>query len=43
MNDDVRSKNLPVARVGRRAVLQSLATGVGAVAFTSHALAAHGH
>ena len=43
MNDDVRSKNLPVARVGRRAVLQSLATGVGAVAFTSHASAAHVH
>jgi hypothetical protein len=30
-------------RVGRRAVLQSLATGVGAVAFVSSASAAHAH
>ena len=30
-------------RIGRRAVLQSLATGVGAVAFASQAAAAHPH
>jgi hypothetical protein len=54
MSNDVRSEPLPVAsdsadgplrhfRAGRRAVLQSLATGVGAVAFASAASAAHVH
>ena len=54
MNDDVRNEHLPVAaestndplrpfRIGRRAVLQSLATGVGAAVFVPHASAAHVH
>jgi hypothetical protein len=54
MNDDVRDKPIHVVpdsgtgplrhfRVGRRAVLQSLATGVGAAVFAPHASAAHVH
>jgi len=54
MSNDVRNEPLPVAsdsaegplrhfRAGRRAVLQSLATGVGAVVFASRASAAHVH
>jgi hypothetical protein len=53
MSNDVRNEPLPVVnepdgplrhfRAGRRAVLQSLATGVGAVVFASRASAAHVH
>jgi hypothetical protein len=45
MNDDMRDESGPMRhfRIGRRAVLQSLATGVGAVAFVSSASAAHVH
>jgi len=54
MNDDVSNEHLPVAaestndplrpfRIGRRAVLQSLATGVGAAVFAPQASAAHVH
>jgi hypothetical protein len=45
MSDDMRAESGPMRhfRVGRRAVLQSLATGVGAVAFVSSASAAHVH
>jgi hypothetical protein len=54
MSNDVRNGSLPVAaeaaagplrhfRVGRRALLQSLATGVGAAAFALPASAAHVH
>ncbi len=54
MNDDVRDKPIPVIpdsgtgplrhfRVGRRALLQSLATGAGVAAFAPHASAAHVH
>jgi hypothetical protein len=45
MSDDTRVESGPMRhfRVGRRAVLQSLATGVGAVAFVSSASAAHVH
>ncbi len=54
MNDDVRDKPIPVVpdsgtgplrhfRVGRRAVLQSLATGAGVAVFAPSASAAHVH
>lgn len=54
MNNDTRNEPLPAGsdsdngplrhfRAGRRAVLQSLATGVGAVAFASAASTAHVH
>jgi hypothetical protein len=54
MNNDVRNEPLSAAsdskdgplrhfRAGRRAVLQSLATGVGVAAFASRASAAHEH
>ena len=52
MSNDVRNEPLPEVtgdgplrhfRAGRRAVLQSLATGVGAVVFASRAPAAHLH
>lgn len=45
MSDDVRADSGPLRhlRIGRRAVVQSLATGVGAVAFASSASAAHVH
>jgi hypothetical protein len=52
MSNDVRNEPSPVVtdegplrhfRAGRRAVLQSLATGVGAVVFASRASAAHVH
>jgi len=53
MSDDLRIEHLPAPesavgplrhfRVGRRAVLQSLATGVGAAVFASRASAAHVH
>jgi hypothetical protein len=54
MSDDVRAEHLPAAsdsaegplrhfRAGRRAVLQSLATGVGVAVFASRASAAHVH
>jgi hypothetical protein len=54
MNDDVRKEHTSVSdgpedgplrhfRVGRRAVLQSLATGVGAAVFASRASAQHAH
>lgn len=43
MSNDMRDGPLRHFRVGRRAVLQSLATGVGAVAFVSSAAAASEH
>ncbi len=54
MSNDVRNEHLPEARdatggplrnfrAGRRAVLQSLATGVGAAVFASRASAQHEH
>jgi hypothetical protein len=53
MNDEVRNESTESAdpgkgplrhfRLGRRSVLQSLATGIGAVAFASRASAAHVH
>jgi hypothetical protein len=53
MSNDVRNESLPAStsveeplrhfRIGRRAVLQSLATGVGATMFASQASAAHVH
>ena len=43
MNNDVSNGPLRHFRVGRRAVLQSLATGVGAVVFASRASAEHVH
>src|SRR5688572_20360949 len=54
MSDDMRDKSISQVpdsgtgplrhfRVGRRAVLQSLATGVGAAVFASRASAAHVH
>ena len=54
MSNDVRNEHPPVAadsadgplrhfRAGRRAMLQSLATGVGAAVFASRASAAHVH
>jgi hypothetical protein len=53
MSNDVRNESLPAStsvegplrhfRVGRRAVLQSLATGIGATVFGSQASAAHAH
>lgn len=54
MSNDVRNESLPVAiapaegplrhfRVGRRAVLQTLATGIGATVFASQASAAQVH
>ena len=54
MSDDMRDESIPVARdagagplrhfrLGRRAVLQSLATGVGAAVIGSSASAAHLH
>jgi hypothetical protein len=45
MSNDAHDESGPLRhfRAGRRAVLQSLATGVGAVAFASRASAAHVH
>jgi len=43
MSEENREGPLRHFRIGRRTVLQSLATGVGAVAFASHAVAAHVH
>ena len=43
MSDDKHDGPLRHFRIGRRTVLQSLATGVGAVAFASTAVAAHVH
>ena len=43
MSDEMREGPLRHFRVGRRAVLQSLATGVGAAVFASRAAAAHVH
>ena len=43
MNDELREGPLRHFRIGRRAVLQSLATGAGAAVFASHASAAHVH
>jgi hypothetical protein len=43
MSDDMQAGPMRHFRVGRRAVLQSLATGVGAVAFVSSASGAHAH
>ena len=43
MSNDMRDGPLRHFRIGRRAVLQSLATGVGAVAFASSASAASEH
>jgi hypothetical protein len=43
MNNDVSNGPLRHFRVGRRTVLQSLATGVGAVVFASRASAEHVH
>ena len=54
MSNDVRDEHLPAARdsadgplrhfhVGRRAVLQSLAAGIGTAAFATRASAAHAH
>jgi hypothetical protein len=45
MSDDMRDESGPLRhfRIGRRAVLTSLATGVGAAVFASRASASHAH
>ena len=45
MSDDIRDGSGPLRhfRMGRRTVLQSLATGVGAAVFASRAAAQHVH